>query len=578
MWSFILFCVLAFILYSLHRKYEGLRDRVERLEREQGIGRATPQVTPLSPAPLNGLSPLPERPVLREDNGPNPLEAFFHWITVDWPMKLGAFLILLGFGWLTTYAFLNNWIGPAGRITLGMFAGIAIMLLGNWRMARSRAQGAVLIGLGSTVFLMTTFAAREVYDFFTPAAALAIMGLVAFFVGVASWKHTSLSLAVIGILSGSIAPLLTNSPEPSFSGLFSYLFVLSLGIVWLASIRSWRVLMILSLLIVSAYSAPWFANGVPEADMTAAAIFATLFGLLYYAVGLLTMVRAKEKSIADMVVAGANALFILLWIVAIAPDHLESIITTAVALLFAAAAFALFRMTEEKSLFFVYAGAAVGLLGAATALELEGAALIIAYTVEAGLLSLIAAQVLSNYKLGARLGLFLGLPVLLSGESMDSFAWTRGVLHEDFFVLLLLSLTFLLLGWTFNAARTRVFPEPEHILVRIFTAAGLFYWFVLLWLSIHAGVEDQTTARMITLIAYTLFGIAFYLIGMNRRMRGIQLSGEVLFGFIVLDLLFVEIWHMTLAGKIVTFLLIGTLLISTIFLRKGNKEEIQEHV
>jgi hypothetical protein len=39
---------------------------------------------------------------------------FFEWIKEDWLMKLGALLLLIGFGWLASYAFLHNWIGPHG--------------------------------------------------------------------------------------------------------------------------------------------------------------------------------------------------------------------------------------------------------------------------------------------------------------------------------------------------------------------------------------------------------------------------------------------------------------------------------
>jgi uncharacterized membrane protein len=79
---------------------------------------------------------------------------------------------------------------------------------------------------------------------------------------------------------------------------------------------------------------------------------------------------------------------------------------------------------------------------------------------------------------------------------------------------------------------------------------------------------------MVTLIVYTLFGIVCYLIGMQREQRGVRLTGEILFGVVVLDLLFVEVWNMTITGKVITFLLVGALLISTIFVRKDKKEEI----
>ena len=65
--------------------------------------------------------------------GPSTSERFIKWVREDWLLKLGAFLILIGFGWFATYAFLNNWVGPYGRIGLGIFAGVAILILGQWR-------------------------------------------------------------------------------------------------------------------------------------------------------------------------------------------------------------------------------------------------------------------------------------------------------------------------------------------------------------------------------------------------------------------------------------------------------------
>jgi len=38
-----------------------------------------------------------------------------NWLKTDWPMKLGALMLLIGIGWATTYAFMNNLIGPYGK-------------------------------------------------------------------------------------------------------------------------------------------------------------------------------------------------------------------------------------------------------------------------------------------------------------------------------------------------------------------------------------------------------------------------------------------------------------------------------
>lgn len=62
-----------------------------------------------------------------EPTGPTASERFVAWLKEDWLMKLGAMLLLIGFGWLTTYAFLSNWIGPMGRIALGIVAPVLFL-------------------------------------------------------------------------------------------------------------------------------------------------------------------------------------------------------------------------------------------------------------------------------------------------------------------------------------------------------------------------------------------------------------------------------------------------------------------
>ena len=44
-----------------------------------------------------------------------------HWLN-----RIGIAAVLIGVSYFLKYAFDNNWIGPAGRVTIGLLAGIAI--------------------------------------------------------------------------------------------------------------------------------------------------------------------------------------------------------------------------------------------------------------------------------------------------------------------------------------------------------------------------------------------------------------------------------------------------------------------
>ena len=117
-----------------------LRNRVAKLERliqqQPGLAVETTQPKPISSIPLSQPppqaqpQPLPQQPSVPLGSGTTSADRFVRWIREDWLLKLGALLLLVGLSWLASYAFLNNWIGPMGRIALGLVAGTGFIALG----------------------------------------------------------------------------------------------------------------------------------------------------------------------------------------------------------------------------------------------------------------------------------------------------------------------------------------------------------------------------------------------------------------------------------------------------------------
>src|SRR3989344_6591697 len=204
-----------------------LRKRVNDLELRGGkVGVKAPGREPFTPtyeqAP-SYQSSSQNNQAAQVSLEPTLVEKFLKWFAEDWLLKLGALLLLIGFGWFASYAFLHNWIGPVGRITAGLIAGVLILMLGWWRIRNYLHQGGIFLVLGSTTILLTIYAAREIYDFFTPSIALIVMFLSALVVTVASVRHKSKQLAILSIALAGIAPLLTHSPTADYVSLFNYL-------------------------------------------------------------------------------------------------------------------------------------------------------------------------------------------------------------------------------------------------------------------------------------------------------------------------------------------------------------------
>ena len=161
---------------------------------------------------------------------------------------------------------------------------------------------------------------------------------------------------------------------------------------------------------------------------------------------------------------------------------------------------------------------------------------------------------------------------MLSAGSIASVAWFTSVIHKDFFVLLVLGSTLLGLGLLFLRRVQEIEDKEPQQFNAALLIVGSAYAYALLWLSLRAGLQNDNTAKMISLVVYTLIGLICYFYGLANKKNNLRLYGGALIGFVVGRLLLVEVWRMELTGRIVTFFLIGALLVGTAFLGKKKRD------
>lgn len=575
---YLVIAVIALFIY-----FSRLNKRVLKLEK--ALSQKT-LVTPVpAPKPASAPAVLPAAsgiavasdPVALTPSEPDVFQKFFNWCTEDWLLKLGALLLLIGFGWLVTYAFLNNWIGPMGRIALGIFAGVAILLLGRWRIMQFVHQGSIFLALGSTVILLTIFAAREVYDFFTPGIALAVMFLSTAFIALTSVQYKTKALGVISLALAGIAPLLTSSPSADYVSLFAYLFIVVLGTVWIVLITGWRQLTTAAFILILFYSLPHLTGYTYSGrnDLGALLLFSYAFATVFFITNTAAIIKQKSNDIvADLVTAGGNGLLLLAWIMMAAHDEWKSLLIAAWMIVFAFAAFTIFKITNRKEPFYVYAGVGIAMLAAATSAEFSGATLVIAYAIESAMISLVTYFIMRDIKLGELLSLLLIGPIILSFESLIARAWRTSIFHRHFFVILIIALVLLGLGMFFREMYRRTGEALEERFYPVLIIGGSVYAYALVWLSLHAAFMNDDIAKMLALFVYTVAGLISYLYGTLHLKKVFRLYGGVLLGLVVLRLLMVDIWDMALSGRIITFFIIGALLMSTAFI--GRKKIIRQ--
>jgi uncharacterized membrane protein len=537
---------------SLKAQIDALKERVGRLEREVGKKQTIRNGEGKGQREKSTESEISKR------STPN---AFIAWLKRDWLMKLGAFLLILALVWFVRYAFVNNWIGPVGRISLGVIAGIVLMFFGHTITQKHREPGQVLAVTGGVMILITLFAARTMYNFFTPATVLGMMFFVVVALSIIAIVHRARAVAILALLLGAVVPLLTNTPQPDFVGLLSYMVILDLGVLAVVATRGWRALITLALLITGVYSIAFFQLS----DMELWAFMAVFYGLFLVA-NLAAILNTKKAFASDLFTTGLNGLILLWWVSEFVPREWASIVLSAVILLMAGVSYVLMQISTLKTPLYLHAGLAVIFLGAATAFELEGAALTIAYSIEALVIVALATFVLKSPRSTHRVSLLQAIPIVLTITSLESGNWRGDTLfHEDFFVILI---TILSLAGTAYLLRTNKENDKGHFLANVHTVVASLFGLILIWLSLQTVLESHDVARGVSLITYALIGVILVFYGARHHWKGFSMGGGSLLGGVVLWLLLVEVWGMSLSARIVTFVIIGVLLISTAFFQK----------
>lgn len=495
--------------------------------------------------------------------------ALWRWLVTDWPMKLGAFLVILGLGWFVSYAFAQNWIGPVGRITLGMVFGTSVLVAGFLRARKESQQGTIIMALGAAAILITTYAAREVYDFFTPLSALLLMAGVSAFVSFSSVADKVKSRAILGLIVGCIAPFLTVSADPSVSGLFLYLFVLIAATIWIVTFTGWKELLIAAGGVYAVFSIISMASRIPASEEPTMTVLITAFVVMFYGVGVISAIKSKKVTLADVFIKLLSAGIFMLWVNVLVPDHWQSLVMVLASGLTALAAWGLQLQTANKWLVVLHGALSLVYLAVAVSFELEGSTALLAYIALTTVGTWLAGVITQNYKTGQLFGApFVFLTLVALGDVSYLPKW------EELVVLGVLAVIYLVLGLFWYGKRTEdSYQPPVTELITVYLYGALITSVIFTWLSLEKLIGVEDTAHAVALVTYTLAGVAMYGYGQLQSYNKTKIAGGLLLGGVILRLLFVEVWLMDLVARVIVFTLIGFLLIGVAFLRPAKREE-----
>src|SRR6267154_4277111 len=216
-------------LEALRKILADLTARVYRIEHKLGIdaesGEQPRAAVAVQPAPVRssatisrGPAPPPPpprvpthvKPTFPADSGID-LESRIgsHWLN-----RIGIAALLIGVSYFLKFAFDNNWIGPAGRVSIGILAGIAVVVWSE----RSRAKGykafsCSLKAVGIGTLYLSLWAAFQLYALLPSGVAFLAMVIVTSATVVMAWTQDAEILAAFALAGGFSTPLLLSTGQ-----------------------------------------------------------------------------------------------------------------------------------------------------------------------------------------------------------------------------------------------------------------------------------------------------------------------------------------------------------------------------
>ena len=405
-----------------------------------------PDAASSPPAPVPPAPPVPPRPAYVVSAPPSiPPRAPYtpraqsdfdleSRIGSHWLNRIGIAALLIGVSYFLKFAFDNNWIGPTGRVTIGLLAGIAMVLWSErFRSKGYQAFSYSLKAVGIGAMYLSVWAAFQVYSLVPSGVAFVMMLAVTAATAAMALAQDAQILAAFALTGGFSTPLLLSTGQNREIALFAYVAILDLATLALVTFKPWRRLLVMSYAGTLLLYVGWYSRFYNRGELNLTLAFATLFFAIFAIAPLITLQPEGEIPLLasiPTVLAFVNAGIYFLQAYAMI-DEVDHTYMAWFALALAAIYILLSRQVHTRAkargaserLHFLHLALAIGFITVAIPIRLDAHWITIGWFVEAGVLLWVADRIQSDFLNVFALGaLVLGVVRLLA---IDNFYTTQ---------------------------------------------------------------------------------------------------------------------------------------------------------
>lgn len=206
-------------------------------------------------------------------------------------VRVGIIILFIGVAFLVRYVAQRVVVAIEFRLTAVAIGAIILLVLG-WRLRKKRAAYALALQGGAVgILYLTVFASLRLYSLLPAAGAFGLLVAIAGLSAALAILQNSMSVAVLGVVGGFLAPILASTGQGSHVVLFSYYAVLNAGIFLIAWFRAWRPLNVIGFVFTFAIATAWGVLRYRSDLFASTEPFLILFFLFYLVIAVLYAFR-----------------------------------------------------------------------------------------------------------------------------------------------------------------------------------------------------------------------------------------------------------------------------------------------
>ncbi len=545
---------------------------------------------PMPPRPAHETPPVLSSGAWTQKAGPTESINFETLIAGRWMNYIGILAILFAVAFFLKYAFENNWIGPRGRVGMGLLIGAALFPWSHRLLDRGYkyfSEG--IAGLGAAVLYLSLWAGWHYYQVFSQTAAFAMMIVVTAVTTIVAIGRNSERIAVLALIGGIVTPQLVSTGENHEITLFTYMAVLGAGMLALARARDWKSLPPVQFIATLVYFWGWYSEFYRDDALGTTLFFATLFFVLFAALPVVRSRREGELSLLENGIVLVNSLAFLIalremfW-----PEHRWAL--TIAVLVLAAIHLAIERALPQKETSgvpmtrIIFAGLALTFATLAIPIRLDGHWITIAWAVEGTILIWSGLRIRISALRAAGFVLFI---VALCRLTFISLPAPQFLLNSRFATFAATVACFLLACY-FARTESVALEEPEQTIFLGIAITANIYALAALSLEVWDYIErtpspliDRNLAQQLALSSlWLVYALGLLAAGIWKKSAVLRWQALALLGVVIAKVFFFDLSFLERFYRIISFLLLGLalLLISFFYQRRlaGQKGDTNE--